>query len=253
MGKDGFIRRSFAVALAIVIASAFSTARAFAQSGEEGEGVRERAMGLFDRARRQIDDGDVDGGIESCEEAYGIYPTPGALARLGACYEWAERPDDAVETYERIWSSSSADENVRQFAADAIERLTGERPAPPVATPEERQEPLERTPHEAPPPEPSHALPWAFTVGALALAAGAGVAGGWTYSLWSDLDGQADQLREIRAMHLPPYDEPEYAATQADIQDRNPTLETAFTVMLIAGGAALAAGITALILWLTAD
>lgn len=247
---SGIRRYAFPILLALAWGIA---ATAAAQEGEdEAEGPRARAMALFDTGRQQIDDGDADAGIESCEEAYGVYPTPAALARLGACYEWAGQTDDAVDTYRRTFRSSAADASVRDFAASAIERLTGERP---VEQPEERRQGGERGRGEPSPraEEPDHALPWAFTVGAILLAAGAGATGAWTYSLWSDLDGQAGDLRAIRASHPPPYDEPGYANAYADIQDQNPTLELLSELTLAIGGAAVVAGVVALVLWMTSD
>lgn len=250
----------YAVLLAAAMIFFVSSGASAQDAGEQTP--RDRAMALFDQGRRQINEGDERAGLASCEEAYGIYPTPAALARLGACYEWAGKTDDAVDAYRRAFSSSAADDSVREFSASAIERLTGERPvAPPPDTEDEGDEEEEEEDVDGARPEPiapprdesSTVLPWAFTIGSFVLAAGAAVAGGMTYALWSDLDDQAAQLRAIRATHAPPYDEPEYAAAYADIEDRNPDLETLSTVTLVLGGAALVAGAVAVILWLTSD
>src|SRR5207245_9749125 len=92
---------------------------------EPSTATRDRAASMFNEGRSPIFESHQNReGVARCEEAYAIYPTLGALARLGACYEWAGLGDQALDAYRRSWRSTDADANVRQFAARAIERIT---------------------------------------------------------------------------------------------------------------------------------
>lgn len=96
---------------------------------------QDRAAQLTTRGLKLIQGGQVEAGIDQCESAYQGYASSAVLLRVAYCYEAAGRIEPATKRYRTVWSSSTSDAAERDFARDALRRLTGADPAAAVTTP----------------------------------------------------------------------------------------------------------------------
>ncbi|NOY93685.1 MAG: TonB-dependent receptor [Deltaproteobacteria bacterium] len=97
--------------------------------------VRTEARRAFRHGMELIQEGQVDEGVASLQEAYDILPHPNVLYNIGRAYAEAGRYDEAVEYFERYLAADPPDrEEVQGFLGALQDRIAArERAAQPAA------------------------------------------------------------------------------------------------------------------------